>query len=99
MNKQNGMMNFVWLLNAAANSAFEVNSLCREFLQSQKEFSEMRSSLSANTDASIDANAARSNYLEGEIRRSLESLNNLNKTVQEVIDVLSLPGAGDANDA
>jgi len=87
------MMDFVWRLNAACNSAFEVKALCRDFLQRKRELQELRRSFSEN----MDTNAARSDYLEGEIRRTLESLNDLGKTVQELIDVLNLDG--DANNA
>jgi len=82
MNKQNEMMNFVWLLNAADNSAFETKGLCLEFLRHKLDFQKLRQSFPVNTE--------RSNYLEQEIRRSLESFEDLQNSIQELIGVLRL---------
>jgi len=86
MNKQNEMMNFVWLLNAADNSAFETRGLWLEFLRRQQDFQNIRQSVPANTP--------QGDYLEREIQLNLENLQNLHKTVGDVIEALRLPGTG-----
>ena len=83
MNKQNKMMDFVWLLNAADNNAFETKELYSEFLRQKEDFLQVRQSLPANT--------AQNDYMENEIRRNLESAEDLQKKIQEVIDILRLP--------
>ena len=80
MNKQNEMMDFVWLLNAADNSAFETKGLYLEFLRQQDDFQQIKRDISANTP--------QSDYLEQEIRRNLENLEDLQARIQEVIGVL-----------
>jgi len=82
MEKQNEMMDIVWLLNAADNSAFEAKGLYLEFLRRQEDFQQVKQSFSAHTP--------QHDYLEQEIRRNLENLENLQKTIQEVIGVLRL---------
>jgi hypothetical protein len=84
MDKQNELMDFAWLLNAAVNSALESRGLYLEFLQRRQDFWEIRHSLAADTP--------RGAYLEQEITRDLESFEGLQKNLQEVIDVLRLSG-------
>ncbi|MDR2712807.1 MAG: hypothetical protein LBB91_06815 [Clostridiales bacterium] len=80
MNKQNEMMDFVWLLNAADNSAFETKGLYLEFLRRKQDFQQVRQSFPLNT--------SQSDYLEQEIRRNLENLEDLQARIQEVIGAL-----------
>jgi len=80
MNTQNEMMDFIWLLNAADNSAFEAKGLYMEFLRRQEDFRQLRRSLPANTPLS--------EHLEQEIRRNLENLDDLQTRIQEVIGIL-----------
>ena len=83
MQQQDEMMDFVWRLNAADNGAFEIKGLYDEFLQKKKDFLKIRKSVRAYT--------AQCDYLEYEIKKNLERLKNLNKTLGEVIDVLEDP--------
>ena len=88
MNRQNEMMESVWLLNAIDNSAFETRELCAEFLRQGQGFKELR--------RSIPANSGQGDYLEQEIKRNLEGFEGLRKKIQEVIDILRSPeGAGE----
>ena len=80
MNKQNEMMNFIWLLNAAFNSAFETKELFLEFLKYQQDFRELRQRIPANTP--------QRDFLEKEIQQNLEHAEDLKKKIQEVIDIL-----------
>jgi len=84
MNKQNEMMNYVWLLNAAENSAFETKGLYEEFLKQEQGF--------RNVNGSLTANTPQCDYLEKEIKRNLESLEDLQKKIVEIIGVLKSPG-------
>jgi len=87
MNKQNVMMNFVWLLNAADNSAFEIKELYSDFLRQQQEFQKIKNSLPVDTP--------QGNYMEQEIRRTLDSLEDTQKIIREVITILRLPEASE----
>ena len=80
MQKQNEMMDLVWLLNAAANSAFETKELYLEFLQRKQDFLEIRQNLSVNKP--------QHDYLEQEICQNMVSLKDFQEIVQEVIKVL-----------
>ena len=84
MNKQNEMMNYVWLLNAAENSAYETKGLYEEFLKQEQGFKNVKNSLSANTP--------QNDYFEKELRRNLESLEDLQKKMEKIIAVLKTPG-------
>jgi hypothetical protein len=90
MNKQNAMMDFIWLLNAVDNSAFETKGLYIEFLRQQQEFQQIRRSVPANTP--------QSDYMEREIRRNLDNLENTQKIIQEVINILRLSETERIND-
>jgi hypothetical protein len=89
MNKQNDMMNFVWLLNAADNSAFETKELWLEFLRQRQNFQDVRQSVLTNTP--------QGDYLEREIQQNLENLQSLQKTVGDVIEALRLHETGGSN--
>ena len=91
MKRQNEMMEFVWLLNEAANSSFEVKELCRDFIQRRGEFKDIRKDLPANSP--------QGDYLEGEISRNLESFKELGKLVCEVIEVLGSPETAERGSA
>ena len=80
MNQQNEMMDFVWLLNAADNSALETKGLYLEFLRHKQDFQQVRQSFPQNT--------SQSDYLEQEIRLNLENLEDLQARIQEVIGTL-----------
>jgi response regulator RpfG family c-di-GMP phosphodiesterase len=80
MQKQNEMMDFVWLLNAADNSAYETKGLYTEFLRRQNEFLENR--------RNVLGNESQNKYLEQELSRNLESYKELQIKINEVIKVL-----------
>lgn len=78
--KQNEMMEFIWLLNAASNSAYETKELYLEFLKQQENFNKVAHGLEADTP--------QRDFLEKEIKLNLESLEDLQKRIQEAIDIL-----------
>ncbi|MDR2713328.1 MAG: hypothetical protein LBB91_09495 [Clostridiales bacterium] len=80
MQNQGKMMDLVWLLNAAAGSAFETKGLYLEFLRRQEDFKEIRKNLSAG--------GLQYDYLEQEIRQNLENIESLRESIQEVIKIL-----------
>ena len=81
MNKKNEMMNYIWLLNAADNSAFEVKELYEEFKERQTDF------IAALREFSISDE--KRTYLQQEIYSNLDSLAGLQKTLQEVTHILN----------
>ena len=83
MKEQNEMMNFVWLLNAAASSAYETCLLYREFLEQSQGFQKVINSVPAGTP--------QSKYMEEELRKNLETLEDYQKIIQEVIDLIKTP--------
>ena len=81
MQNKNTMMDFVWLLNAANNSAFETKSLYTQLLIRQSEFLEMKKNIQPDTPEN--------NYLYNEFEKNLKSLEDMKKTLQEVIEVIN----------
>ena len=90
MNKQNEMMDFVWLLNAASASAFETKELYLEFLRREQDFLKLK--------MSIPSNSVQGDYLEQEIKKNLENFEDLQKRIQEVIVVLQSSEKEQKND-
>ena len=82
MDTQNEMMDYIWLLNAADNSSFELKELYAEFLRRKDDFGVMRQSIPRGTD--------QSDYVQQELRRYLENLAKLHETIGEAIGVLRL---------
>ena len=86
MDTQNEMMDYIWLLNSADNSSFELKELYAEFLRRKDDFGVMRQSIPGGT--------AQSDYLQQELRRYLKNLADLHKTAGEVIGILRLAETG-----
>jgi len=77
---QNDMMDFVWLLNTINTNAAVLQGLCAEFLKREKEFYEIR--------REVQKNAAQGQYIEKEVKLSMENLTDLNEKTAEIIDIL-----------
>jgi len=84
MNIQNELMDMVWLLNAASNSAFETKELYVEFLRRRQDFLAIRQSIAEDKP--------RDDYLEQEINRNLEGLEVLRSCLREASGLLRLDG-------
>ncbi|MCL2565509.1 MAG: hypothetical protein FWE24_06850 [Defluviitaleaceae bacterium] len=80
MKNQNDMMGFVWLLNTVGTSMAPLQGLCAEFLNKQDEFNKLKQE--------IGKNEAMSQYMEKEIKLSIDCLIDLNEKLTEVINVL-----------
>jgi len=78
MEKQNKMMDWVWLLNAAANSTHEAKELYLEFSRHKQEFLEVRQNLSPE----------QCDYFEQEMYRNMEIIEGFKRILQEVIQIL-----------
>jgi len=90
MKNKNTMMDFIWLLNAASNSAFETRELYGEFLRQKEDFINVRRNTEGDT--------SRGEYLRQELRRNLESLEDLRKIIEEAGDVLAVWTEGKRDD-
>ncbi|MCL1975279.1 MAG: hypothetical protein FWG61_03850 [Firmicutes bacterium] len=84
MDKQNKMMDFIWLLNAVDNSTCELKDLCVQFLKRRQEFYELSQDEFFGTE--------RRKYMDQELQRYLKNLSDLHITVEEVTNLLRING-------
>ena len=91
MKNQNEMMRYIWLLNAASNSAYETKELCKEFLRQKQEFQKI--------NADVRDDMAQSAYVKQEIQKNIESLEELQSCIAGVLDTLRLTKAGEGSNA